>query len=35
MMDAGKLSRIIKSMEENNVPQLIISDPLADRKSVV
>ncbi len=29
MMDAGKLSRIIKSMEENNVPQLIISDPLA------
>ena len=29
MMDAGKLGRILKSMEEHDVPQLIISDPLA------
>lgn len=29
MMDAGKLGRIIKSMEEKNVAQLVISDPLA------
>ena len=29
MLDAAKLSRIVKSMEEQNVPQMIISDPLA------
>lgn len=30
MMDAGKLGRILKSMEEHDVPQLIISDPTGD-----
>ena len=29
MMDEAKLSRILKSMEEHDVPQLIMSDPLA------
>lgn len=29
MMDVDKLGRILKSMEEYDVPQLIISDPLA------
>ena len=29
MMDAGKLGRILKSMEEHDVPQLIISDPVS------
>ncbi len=28
-MDKGKLNRVLKSMEENNVPQIIISDPNA------
>jgi len=28
-MDQGKLTRILKSMEEHEVPQMIVSDPVA------
>ena len=29
IMDQGKLTRILKSMEEHEVPQMIVSDPVA------
>lgn len=28
-MDQGKLTRVLKSMEEHEIPQMIISDPVA------
>ena len=32
IMDQGKLTRILKSMEEHEVPQMIVSDPVSDRQ---
>ena len=29
IMDQGKLTRVLKSMEEHEIPQMIISDPVA------
>ena len=28
-MDQGKVTRVLKSMEEHDVPQMIVSDPVA------
>ncbi len=28
-MDINKLNRVLKSMKENDIPQMIISDPTA------
>ena len=28
-MNKGRIEKILKSMEENNIPQMIISDPVA------
>ena len=28
-MDQGKVARVLKSMEEHEIPQMIISDPVA------